>query len=468
MTVKANRSNIERRFDSFVETNTGRGTDRDKLERMRPQSRRFMPQEARQWYLANGFLQTVVDAPAEDATREWITITTNRDNDDPDTGVEGLGINRLIEKRLEALNARERVKDLVRFSRMYNEGAFMYFLVNAEVPQTKFMLVEPMPSEINCIEALNVFGPDKVTFQEAAISPLSKYYHKLKYMVNGFSVHESRLFHMVKNYLPEERRGVSVIETVLDAVKAQDTALWSVTSIIFEMALWVFKSPEVKDMPPEKLAELVATMRAVISSQSAMAVGDDEDMQRIESNQNGNLKELFDFIFENLSGLSRMPKSRLMGQSQGVITSGQFDLMNYYDTVAKFQEIEVRFLIQKIIGLIVKEKDGDIYKALDGKVDGLDWEFEFKPLWRLGPKDQSEVDLRNAQTDQIYVTTAVKEPGEVRSERFKDLEDFDEWKEAPLDMKTPPVPPASPGDTLDNDDKKAGLGEPGKKQNAAV
>lgn len=412
-----------KRYDSLVNYGTGRGTSRDKLEGLRPHVRYISPDEARSWYAANGFIQNIIDEPAEDAVREWIEIRTNRDAD--------LNISRLIINRLDELNAREKLKELVRYSRLYAEGGFLYAGINATVPQTELVLATPRPAELNRIEFLNVFGPDKVSIVDNAVTPLSVDYHAKKYYIQGVSVHESRLKHLVRKYIHEYRMGISVVETILDAVKGQDTALWSVTSLIEEMAVWVFKSPEVKDMAPQKLAELISQMRSVLSTQSKIAIAEDEDIQRISGTDAGKgfLKELFDFIFENLSGMAHMPKSRLMGQSQGVITAGQYDLLSYYEKVSKFQENELRPILYWLIDMVISEREGAVYKALSGNIAGLDWELDFKPLWKLAPDEQAKVELAQAQADQIYETTGVLTPSEIKTNRFGELEAFGLWDE---------------------------------------
>jgi phage-related protein (TIGR01555 family) len=422
---------VENRYDSMYERNTGRGTQRDKIENLKPNTRKQTTYEARAWYKSNGFIQNIVDGPAEDATREWITIKTNRDHDNPETGLKGLGISRLIEQRLEELKARERIKDLIRYSRMYSDGGFMYFGIKSDVPQTSDTLVEPLPNTIRKLSYINVFGPDYASFYHFAHNPLSKYYHQKHYFISGVRVHESRIYHMIRNYLREESTGISVIETIIDAIKAQDTALWSVTSLIFEMAVWVFKSPDVRDMPADKLADLLANIRAIISTQSSIGIAEDEEFERISGTEAGKgfVKDIFDFIFENLSGLSRIPKSRLMGQSQGVITSGQYDIMSYYDSIAKFMELEVRFILLKIIDMIVHETGGKIYGLLGDHAKQLDWDFEFNPLWRLNPKDESDIDFRKSQKMQLDITSGIVSPQEGRSILYKGLEEFVDWNE---------------------------------------
>ncbi len=441
MARQQEKSSLEKRFDSMSHAGTGRGTSKDKLSSLRPNPPRISFVDARNWYYSNGFIQNVVDAPAEDATREWITIRTNRDNDDPTAGSKGLNISRMIENRFAELGFQEKLKKLIQYSRMYNEGGYMFFGVTTEKPQEKELLREPMPATIRKLDYINVFGPDQANFRTARTNPLSKWFHSKKYSIAGYDVHESRIHHMIRSYIEEEQRGVSVIETILDAVFAQDTSLWSVTSIIFEMAVWVFKSPLVDDMKGAQLADFLAKMQAVISSQSAVAVGENEDITRIFEGTPNGLKDLFDFVFENLAGLARTPKSRLMGQSQGVITAGQFDLISYYDSIAKFQELEGRPVVEKAIDMVVRETDGEIYKTLgEGGVNALDWDFDFNPLYRIGPVEQADIELKQAQRDQIYIANTVLGPAEVRKERFGDLlEPFAKWENQPLNMETPAI-----------------------------
>lgn len=424
------------RFDAMESQATGRGTSLDKLSQLNPAVSLFTPQTSRLWYLANGFIQNVIDAPAEDATREWITIKTNRDKD--------LNISRLLENRMTELNVRQKICDLIRFSRLYNNGGFLYYGVTADKPQGTAEIQEPIPSQILKLEYLNVFGPDFVSINDSNVDPLSSGFHKPEFSISGSTVHRSRLSWMVHSYIPEDRRGVSVTETILDAIKAQDTALWSVNSLLDEMDIKIFKSHDIENNDPKKTAEFLAKMRAVLSTQSAVALTPDESLERLQSGgiADSGLKQLFDFVFENLSGLARIPKSRLMGQSQGVITAGQFDLLSYYDSIAKFQELEVRPIIEKLLTILIHESRGEVSQKLGGQVDQLDWEFEFNPLWRIGPVEQADIELKQAQRDQIYITQGVTSPSEIRKDRFRALEEFSKWEDQNIDLTSPSLPDA--------------------------
>lgn len=450
--AKQQRGQINQRFDSIYESGSGRGGSRDRIVGMQPSSYIFAPSTARHWYQANGFAQNIIDAPADDATRKWITLRTNADKE--------INISRIIQNRMEELEARDRLRELLRMPRMYDNGGFLFYGVECQLPQTPEQLAQPMPQQIRRLEYLNVFGPDYAQAMEINnFDPISRLWHKWNFYVQGRQVHHSRIDWLVNSYMREERTGVSTLKTILDAIKGQDTALWSVTHMLFEMSVKVFSSPHVDTDSPQKIAEFLEQMKSVVSTIGAVALGRDETLNRIgTAADRGGLKEAFDFLFENLAGLAKMPKSRLMGQSQGVITAGQFDMINYFNGVGELQENKLRSRINRIIKMIVFETSGEVFQKLGNKVYQLDWEFDFNPLWTLDPAAQADVDLKHAQRDQIDITTAVISPIEARKRRpeYKDLEDFTPYDNQKVDMTMPPTtPPAAAQKTVNPVDQAA-------------
>jgi uncharacterized protein len=448
----ARKKSLGTRLDSFLHQVSGKGVSgKDKLSGITPAPQNIDENTAREWLLSSGIIQNVIDAPAEDATREWIEITTNRDQDDPDSGLKGLGINRLIENRLEELGVRQKIRDLIRQSRLYNRGSFLYFGILAELPQTSDLLKEPVPEDLLRLDFLNVLPPSQVTIVRSSFDPLSSLYHTPHFLIRGYNIHPSRMHWVCRSYLLEENRGVSVLETILESVVAHETALWSLTSLLFELSVKVFQSEDVASSDPEVTMKFLALQRMAMNTQSSVALKPGENLARIQNTgiSDGALESTLSFILEALAGVSRIPKSRLMGQSQGTLTGGQYDLITYYDGIAKFQELEIRPILEKIIRLIVREKRGAVYKALGGQVDQLDWNLEFRPLWKLDPASQADVSLKEAQTDQIYLSTGVISPDDVRSRRFQDLEKFSEWKNSEalggyaenLGFQPPEIPP---------------------------
>lgn len=411
---------IVARSDALSDEVSGRGTALDKLSRLQPLALLFSPQECRSWYRANGIFASIVDAPAEDATREGITIETNLDDEPGATP-----ISRLIENRLEELNFWKKYKDLKRYARLYQEGGFMFLGVDSPIPQTTLNIADPLPEYIKRISYINVFGPDRVSITDDHPSPLSPKYHLPELSVDGYPIHPDRHIWLCPKYVKEDKRGISVIEGVLESLLGNDTAIYAINTMFSELGAKVFKSPLVNEEDPTKLKEFLRELRWVVSSQSAIAIGEGEELNRLATNLNSSgFKDAFEFLLNAIAGASKIPKSRLNGAAQGAIQSGQYDLRTYYDEVGRDQENEDRPNIERIISLIIRERDGEIYKRLGERVNSLDWKFEFNPLWRLTEKEESEIFLNRARANDIWIARGVLDADEARTREFPDLETF--------------------------------------------
>jgi hypothetical protein len=376
--------------------------------------------EYRNLYEANGFIQNIVDQPAEDATREWITIKVNTEGDDD--------IARKIENRMTELHVREKMEELIKCSRTYSRGGMLYYGVIAGVPQTDEQLAKELPIKtLQEIDYINVLDDmDKVSFKNKnTTDPTKKEYNEIEFSIHGRVVHPSRVSWLVNGFNYQNLDGMSIVGTIYDAIVAQDNALWSVSSLVGDMATKIFKSDMITKMSPERRGELLAKLKHLMNTQSALALAKDEDFNKLIYNVTG-MKELFDFIFDNLSGVSRMPKNIMLGKAHGVVTAGEYDTINYYAQVAKEQENKHRPIIEKIVDMIVHEQKGEIWAELSGKVEDLDWEFEFNPLWKLDPSSQADVDLKSSQRDQIDFNIGKAGPEELRQldDRYGELEDF--------------------------------------------
>ena len=422
------RLSVEYSRDAFFHSRTGRGSGRDKVSNLRPGLRDFLPAgEARQWYKTSGVLGSVIDSVADDATRAWIKVTTNRDTDDEETGEKGLNISRLIMNRLDELKAKKAIRKLIRNARIYNEGGFMYLGVLETLPPKS--LEEPI-NGVEKLVFLNVFGPQFGHAQANNVNVTSPLFGRPTMFTLGSGapgssdVSQDRVIWLVQNFEEEDNRGISTLQKSLDAIKAQDTALWSANHMAFEMAVKVLKSPDVRTMKRDEIAKALEGMQNQMSTQSALLLRDDESFEKKVIQISG-VKELFDFIFENISAATQIPKSKIMGNSQGVITAGQYDIINYYDRVAEFQENEIEPIINRLIELIVQEERGEIKKILGSDVENLDWNFTFNDLWIPDPSEKAKIGLAESQSDQINITMDIITAEEARKKRFPDLEDFE-------------------------------------------
>lgn len=420
------------KVDTLVDPFTTRGGADDRTQRLVGKSVSISNINALSKYIANGFVQNIIDSPADDSVREWIKITTNLD------GESGFDYVKAIENRLDDLNVKDKIHDLVKYSRLFSKGSFLYYAVKSNQVQSEEILKDEIPKDITTIEFIHVIDdPDRVTLTNLnSYSPIKKDYNKIKFSMNATEIHPSRLSWLVNSFIPSEMRGISVVQTINDAIVAQDNGLWSSATVLNSIALNIFKSDEIADLNPIQKAELLAKIKHLMITFSAIALKTDEDFQQLSLNMTG-MKEIFDFIFDNLSGLAKIPKNILLGKAHGVVTAGEYDTLNYYSNIAKFQENRLRKIIKKIIDLVIREQNGEIYKALGGQ--DLEVDFEFNSLWKLDPVANAEKELKESQRDQIDITLGKINPAEARSldDRYMHLEPFKMSGRQPLDLEAP-------------------------------
>jgi len=411
---------LQKRFDGLYDPLTSRGSSDDRTTRLRGRGASRTWGEHLELYKSNGFIQNIIDVPANDAIREWITIETNLD--------EQYNISRMIQTRMDELKVREKMRDLVRYARMYEKGSWLYYGIIAEAPQDYKLLKEPLPlNTLKYIDFINVIdNPDRVSILEINQSePLKKDYREYNFLISGTETHKSRFSWLVNNFIPEDKRGMSQIDIVFDSISAQDSALWSTSTMVQDMATKIFKSDLIANLEPTKKAELLSKLKHIMTTLSSIVLTSDEDFQKLTYNVTG-IREIFEFIFDNLAGVSNIPKNILLGKAHGVVTAGEYDTLNYYAQVSNYQENYLRPIIDKIIKLILHEQCGEIYRTVDN-INEIDWKYEFNSLWTLDPISQADVDLKKSQRDEIDFNIGKANSEELRNldERYSELEDFE-------------------------------------------
>lgn len=423
------------KLDALVDPLTARGSSTDKTRRLVGHSKMNTNSHNLGLYIANGFVQNIVDQPAEDATREWIEITATNNE------VEDQEIKEMVEERLKELGIQKKIKELIRYSRMYSKGSFLYYAVNAHQVQQDEILAKPMPEKIKSIEFINVIDdPDRVIVQNLnKDDPTKKDYNQMRFTMSAKEIHPSRLTWLVNSLITSLDSGLSIIQIIEDAITAQSSGLWSVNSILMAMAVKIFKSDAIANLSITQKAELLAKIKHLMDTQSVFSLMQDESFEMLTFKIEG-MQEVFDFVFDNLAGVSRIPKLILLGKAHGVVTAGEFDTINYYAQVAKFQEIEIKPIIEKIIDLIIREEKGEIWKAVNGNIENLKVKFKFNSLWKLDPRSQADVDLKNSQRDQIEIAIGKSSPEELREldPKYEGLEPFVMDRKFPPDLQEPP------------------------------
>ena len=381
------------RMDSISHPWLSINNEKDKLANMTPSDvSDILPETARKWMKTMGVLGKVINAPAEDATKNGFEVKTGK----PD-------IDRKIQNRMYELDLQTKLNECLRYMRLHSQGSVLYYVLESDIPQDSNALSQPIPSKINQIASLNVIEPDFFQPFFLNVNPLSSLYNIPEMRIYGQVIDPSRFRWFIKDFNRTMKTGKSVLEDCFDAVKANEIGLWSVSHILLELSLKIFKSPDIKKGNREQTAKFAARMRDVLSTNSVIAIDSTEDFDKKTANLGG-LKDIFDWILDNIAMLSEIPQSRLKGAAHGTLSSGDYDTIAYYEKIERLQKNVLYKPINDVVHLINLEQNLNLQ----------DWEICFHPLWKLSSLDEAELELKRANRDKIDIESGKISPQEAR------------------------------------------------------
>jgi len=372
-------------FDALRDPLTGRGSRYDRTQRLTGGLNQWSDQDLYERYAANGFMQRVIEAPADDSTRAGFEI----ESPDKDLDVK-------IQQRYKELGAKQLEREMVKYAGIYPKGCAIFIGVIAESLDEQMNLHLPMPQNIRRVEYLNLLSdPGEFDVRvRRALHPTARNYKQIYFTIQGVEVHASRVLWVSNEFNTRHETGISRVNTVWDAISAQDSSLWSVSHLMQVLSLLVFKSDEFINLPADKQKEVLKKIREWVGTDGMMGVAKDEELERLNVQLSG-LGDILDFVWKSIGGAAHMPVNVLIGKMQGVLTAGEEDLINYYNGVSEFQEDKLEPNDRKLCDLLMRETQGQIKKA------GMVYNIKYNSLWELSPSLQSEVDKRNAERDMI-------------------------------------------------------------------
>lgn len=383
-----------------------KGGARDVLMRQSPQKGRGLShEEITNLYSNDQLIQNIIDIPAEDATREWITLN-----------IEGEKLKKKLELKLRALNAQEVFQHIVRYERLRGDGFTALGLTETQ----EFELSYPVnPKNVKSVDYLHSFSSRKVSKMNMNDDVFSPQYGEVEsYMIKNSKhreeqeVHRDRLLHLQTQKLEDADWGQSRLEPMYKYITLFDTAAWSTGQILYDYVFKKYKSDDVESMSPQERQEAQMLLDYMFRTEALAIIGTNEEIGKESTNVSG-IDQLFQFVWETLAGSARMPKSHILGQQSGTLTGAQYDSLNYYARIAGIQENFVRPKIEYLLRLLLQSEE---FGSLNP--DKLDWSFSFNPLWKLDSQSDADIRKKVAETDEIYLRNQVVTSDEVREKRF--------------------------------------------------
>lgn len=395
-----------------------------------------------------------VDVVADDMTQGGIEINSTMQPADVDR----------LQEAMEDLAIWQSLNSTIKWSRLYGsclgvlliDGQAMNTPLRIEtVGKGQFKGILPMdrwqvnPSISNLIKDL---GPNM---------GLPKYYQAVPDAIlpNLGNIHHSRVIRLDGIELPHYQKtvdnlwGESVLERMYDRLVAFDSATTGAAQLIYKAYLRTIKIDGLREIIAAGgqsytgLLKNIEMIRQLQSSEGITLLDKDDEFQTNAYSFAGLDTTLLQFG-QQLCGALEIPMVRMFGQSPaGLNSSGESDLVTYYDGIKKKQSTRLRAPLKKILQLVSLSEFG---KPLP---EGFG--FTFVPLWQ--PTEVEKSEIANRDTDSVTKAfdagiiskpTALKELKTVsrNTGMFTNITDEDVTD---AENEPPPAPIPNPDETFD-------------------
>jgi hypothetical protein len=452
-------------------------------------------------YRSDWLARKIVDAPAEDATRQWRTWQVNKDQLKP------------IEQIERKFQIQRKMREALIRARLYGGGA-MVLGVDQGQPEDELVLEDIGKNELQFVVVLNRYelsagpriynvdspyytrpeyytvatpmfgffgeqggaypsnkpGQNQLTAtsllpspqgRQGGSPPLSDPNMRVQPDWGMVRIHPSRVVEFNGNELPDWRLapmgggwGDSVLQTVEEALKDFGMIIGGLANLINDMKMDVVKIPELSrklstvDLT-NKVMQRFGLANQMKSGINTLLLDSEEEWQRIQTAFSGT-PELIEIAMKVACAAGGIPESRAMGSApnRGLDakggSGGEVDIRNYYDSVASDQETRYR---PKMLPL-----DVAIARSALGNAGG-DAEYVWNKLYEDTPAEKAAVALQKAQATQVYVSMGLFNEDMFRQavgSQLADDETYPGWDDAVEEFglepeeppqQTMPVPP---------------------------
>lgn len=392
-------------------------------------------------YRADWIAGKVVDIVPEDMTREWRSFIGDID---PEV------IHQLEEEenRIELSNCFEMAD---KWARLYGTSFIIMSVDDGQVPDKPIDLSKIKKDSLRHIKVIDRhrINPDEQIPTSNPMSPNYGFPEFYRIVDTSIRIHHSRVIRFDGIPLPfDEFRqnnyfSDSILDRLYDSITNFNTAANSSASMIYETNVDIIKvkglmgylqSPE-----GEALLRRRFSLASSLKSFNNMLLLDNEENFESKVNTFSGLKDLMDAFAKYLSAATDIPATRLLGTSaSGMNATGEGDLKNYYDMIRSKQKSRYKPKLDYFDKIMI------LSLGLDPDED---YSYEFNSLFQPTPKEQSEVDLNNANRDNIYYTIGVLNESQIAKElkenntytniTDEDIEDLEDYVEELPDVIEP-------------------------------
>lgn len=371
---------------------SGRGTSVDQSTHNFWHGHNMPPQQIEAAYRSSWLVRQIVDIPAQDMTR------AGRDWDGDDAEIEKI---ELEEKRLGYW---AKVRQALIYGRLGGGALFINLGDDPASPIPTNLRPQQIQSLIPLFHTQLTLGQEIDDVLDPLFGEPSSF--QLNTQKTPF-IHASRLITFKGQGVPGftavdwQRKfwGDSIVQTVDEAVKNATTATAGFASLIDESKVDIITMPGMYELLAQPGGErrFMEALDAAARGKSLhrmLALGPGETWETRELQLSG-AKDLISTYLGIVAGAADIPATRLLGKSpDGMNSTGESDLTNYYDSIAAQQDDDLRPALERLDSLVL---------ASAGATPDLTW--KFSPIRTLTAQQQAEIENKEALTYKTLIDT---------------------------------------------------------------
>lgn len=424
------------RLDGWINVLAGLGGNLDKRKNTYHSSTAdevLMALELDSIYRSDGLGARIVDAVADDMTREWIYLDREDEEDLEETDDDAKKIMAI----LTDLKAESAFNQALKWKRLFG-GAVIIVGARDGIKLEEPINIKRVSSidsllvlDSECIDiSTSVFGTDPAKADFGQPIKLHVQYTQGDHPADFF-VHASRCLFFYGRPVPKSSLttldnrqrfwGMSILQHCYNSLRDLGGSMDSISQTLYELTVGKFKIYGLSNMlasgNEKKLIQRMNIIQMSKSAIRAVLLGDNEEWTRDTVTLAG-VSDIIQLYMSRLSGVSGIPQTKLFGRSPaGMNATGESDTTQYYDMVKAAQRNEMRPQLTQLV---------DIIRAWL-KVDAP-YAVEFNPLFQLSEKEEAEVkklkaDAEKATADKynIYMEAGVLTAEQVYEEEWSEI-----------------------------------------------
>ena len=385
-------------------------------------------------YRESWLAKRIIDMPCDDMTRAWYKLSS------ASIPMEDL----YALQRLEARhNVKQELTNAIRWARLYG-GSLALIVLRGEEDQLD-QPVDPGLLLPDCFQGLLVLdrsqgispSVEKVTDLDDPDFGLPEYYTvPIELGETRFArIHHSRVLRFVGRELPlqeterEDSWGASELEHVWDELLKRSSASANIAQLLFQANLTTLKMSDFGEMlvlgterQRQQVMETIAQENRLRTSYGLQLISKDDQFENHPYSFAG-ISDVYELFMMDMAGAAEIPATKLFGRSpQGLNSTGESDLRNYYELIAQLQERILRPALDKLLPIMALSAWGEAPEDL---------EYIFEPVTTTSPKERAEL----SEQLSAPVITAYEKGIISREEAVSELKDrglpFGLWTKLP-------------------------------------